>query len=143
MIRKLNFAHSTITLAIVLAFGVTTNAQASEHACSNITLNGSYSALLTGAVGGLPFVTLDLVTADGAGHLTGTSTTNVNGTVTTATIEATYAINADCSGTATFTMPTAQTQSLNVMLNGSSVDITRSGPAATGTLVSGTAHRLW
>jgi hypothetical protein len=143
MICNLTFVKSAMLFALVLAFGAGTAAQAGDRGCSNSTLKGVYSALLSGSVAGMPFVTLDLVTSDGAGNLTGTSTSNLNGTVTTSTIEATYTINSDCAGTATFTMPTSQTQALNVRLDGSTVDITRTGPASTGTLVSGTAHRLW
>ena len=143
MVRNSNFVKNAMAFAVVLAFGAVTTAQASDHACSNATLDGAYSALLGGTIAGMPFVTLDLVKADGEGNLMGTGTSNLNGTVSSTTIVATYIINPDCSGVATFTMPSAQTQNLNVKRDGSTIDITRAGPPSTGTLVSGTAHRIY
>jgi hypothetical protein len=104
------------------------------------TLKGNYAAVLTGFVGGAAFAALDLATADGYGNLSGSGTSNVGGIVSTAPISATYAINADCTGTATFS--NGSTQNLIVKQDGSEVYILRTGPPSAGTVVSGTAHLL-
>ncbi len=136
---KLTATHVTTIFAALFLLATATPVRASS--CSNATLKGSYAALLTGFSGGLPFAALDHVTADGLGNLTGTGTVNVNGTVSSGVpLSATYSINADCTGSATFSSGT--TQNLIIKSSGSQVYITRTGPATTGTVVTGTANRL-
>ncbi len=128
-----------ICLALLLP-ALATTARADNGGCSNATLKGSYAAVLTGFSSGFAFAALDLAVADGYGNITGTGTVNVNGTVNSVPFTATYTVNADCSGTATFS--NGSTQSLVVKRDGSEAYIIRTGPAATGTVVTGTAHRL-
>ena len=111
-----------------------------KKACSNSTLQGQYGAVLTGFSGGYAFAALDTVIADGAGTLTGGGTIVVNGTATAVPISATYTVNSDCTGTATFS--SGSTQALIIKNDGSEVYILRTGPTDAGTVISGTAHRL-
>src|SRR5260370_684440 len=136
---KLTATHVTTIFAALFLLATATPVRAS--ACSNATLKGNYAALLTGVSGGLPVAALDHVTADGLGNLTGTGTVNVNGTVSSGVpLSATYSINADCTGSATFS--NGITQDFIIKLNGSQVYIIGTGPATTGTVVTGTANRL-
>lgn len=129
----------TVLTAALLALALSGISQAAS--CSNSTLKGNYAAVLTGFSGGAAFAALDLATADGAGNLSGSGTVNVNGTVSTnVPISATYTINADCTGTATFS--NGSTQNLIAKQDGSEAYIIRTGPPSTGTVVTGTAHRL-
>ena len=129
----------TATLAALLIVATAGSAHAG-NTCSTATLKGSYGALLTGFVGGAAFATLDLVTADGFGNASGSGTSNVGGTVSTAPISFTYMINSDCTGSATFS--NGSTQNLIVKQDGSEVYILRTGPPSAGTVISGTAHLL-
>ena len=136
---KRTTAHVTTIFAALFLLATATSVQAA--ACSNATLKGNYAALLTGVSGGLPVAALDHVTADGLGNLTGTGTINVNGTVSSGVpLSATYSINADCTGSATFSSGT--TQNLIIKLNGAQVYIIRTGPATTATVETGIAYRL-
>ncbi len=80
-------------------------AQAQEP-CSLRTLNGSYGFFGEGTVVAVPpsdpppvvFVTSGIITFDGAGNLTGESTSNVNGLgAGEGTFDGTYAVNPDCT----------------------------------------------
>lgn len=136
---KLNTINVTAILAALLIVAMAGTAQAAPKGCSNATLHGVYGALLTGVVGGAPFASLDEVIADGNGNASGTGTANANGTVSTVPISFTYTINADCTGSATFS--SGSTQSLIVKVDGSEVYILSTSPVP-GTVISGTAHRL-
>lgn len=97
--------------------------------CANSTLSGNYAALIKGSVTGLPIAILDRATADGAGNLSGSGTVAFNGSVFTHTISATYAVNSDCTGSATFS--TGQTQALVLVNEGHEVLILETdNPAA-------------
>jgi hypothetical protein len=115
-------------------------AQAKSKDCSNATLKGNYSALLTGSVNGLPFAALDLVVSDGNGNITGTGTIVVNGNPMTTSFTATYSVNPDCSGS--FASDTGTTEAITVSLDGSAVQIILTGTPLGAATVSGVAKNL-
>jgi hypothetical protein len=96
-----------IVFAIVFVLGIVPGAQAGE--CSNATLHGSFGYTATGTllsaaappplVG--PFGEVGRQTFDGNGNTTATATINANGNIINVTIEGTYTVNPDCTGSMT------------------------------------------
>ena len=74
-------------------------------ACSNATVTGNYGFQVSGVgQSGDPRASSGQLTADGIGNFTGTETTKMMGvTYTNVSLTGTYKINANCSGTGTFT----------------------------------------
>ena len=130
MKRILNLA-TAVTALTLLSLAVPAAAR-DDRKCSNATLNGSYSATITGTLGGLPFAELDLVTSTGNGTFTGNGTVSTNGAISTISFTATYIVNSDCSGSAT--LSTGVTQNFNIKSDGSEVTFiaTNSGATITG-----------
>ncbi|HZQ21538.1 MAG TPA: hypothetical protein VFA89_01960 [Terriglobales bacterium] len=133
-----NTALATTVLAAVLAF--VPGAEAKSAACSNATLRGHYSALLTGSVNGLPFAALDLVVSDGNGNISGTGTVVVNGTPMPTSFTAIYTVNSNCSGS--FVSDTGTTEDITVSLDGSEVQIILTSTPLGSATVTGTAKNL-
>ena len=104
--------------ALSLVFG-TPYAQACD--CSNASLKGSYGytgtgALLAAYVGPTdagPFAEVGRQTFDGKGHTDATATLSANGDISQVTVEGTYTVKSDCTGTMT----------LNIVQFGSTVDL--------------------
>ena len=119
------FALSLIAVSMLATTLV--SAQASPEpspVCSTSLLKGTYGALLHGMASGLPFAALDVVIADGQGSLSGTGTIAYNGVVSRGVpISATYVINADCSGSATFS--SGATQNLIITRSGAEAQFIR------------------
>lgn len=101
----MNATHATTGLATVLTiglFGIVQSAQA--HQCTladaagrfGYTSNGS---IVTPPVG--PFTAVGQVTFTETGTFTGAQTTSVAGNLVDETVQGTYAVNADCTGSAT------------------------------------------
>ena len=101
-------------VGVVAAFSLTATSNLYAAHCSNASLNGTYAFSSQGftevtpdisSAGFAPFAQTGLVVNDGKGHfLSGTfthSTTTANGGSFTGTFTGSYAVNADCSGTAT------------------------------------------
>lgn len=81
---------------------------AATNTCSLQSLSGPYSYVFTGSgkdhADRRGFSAVGLFVSDGNGNLTGTDTTSNSGVITTSrTWTGTYNLNADCTGTATFT----------------------------------------
>jgi hypothetical protein len=108
METNIKSAVATAVLATLSALAMASSAQAASKSCSNATLSGNYGATITGTVSGSPLAELDLVSANGKGSFSGTGTLSFNGSISTVTISATYTINPNCSGSATFTDGTTQ-----------------------------------
>jgi len=77
---------------------------AAAHDCSYDGVAGRYGftssgSIVSPAVG--PFVAVGEVTFTRSGTITGSQVTSIAGTLFTETIEATYTVNADCTGSAT------------------------------------------
>ena len=134
---KLNIKSAVVAVALtgMMVLATASGAKADgSHKCSNFTLNGTYSATITGTVAGLPFAELDLVTSTGNGTFTGRGTQNFNDEVIPVTITATYTVNSNCSGSATLNVSgTTITQNLNIKSDGSEVMFISTVPGATVT----------
>jgi hypothetical protein len=84
-------------------------AEDSDYVCSNSTLQGNFRAIGSGTVGivppgeGVPKAVVNNLYLDGNGNGQVTmSTQATNGIITTGTATVTYTVNADCTGTASF-----------------------------------------
>jgi hypothetical protein len=96
-----------IVFATVFVLGIVPRAQANEHKeCSNATLHGSFGYTATGTLlpaaapppfAG-PFAEVGRQTFDGNGNTTATATINANGNIINVTIQGTYTVNSDCTG---------------------------------------------
>jgi len=73
----------------------------SAQNCSNASWQGIYYALLQGVVNGSPYMELDKINADGVGGLITNVTANTAGVISQTTVNGSYAVNSDCSGSAT------------------------------------------
>ena len=109
---KRTIAPATLVLLFATAFvlGIVPRAQANEHKeCSNATLHGSFGYTATGTLllaaapppftG--PFAEVGRQTFDGSGNTTATATINANGNIVNVTIQGTYTVNPDCTGSMT------------------------------------------
>jgi hypothetical protein len=134
MKRMVSLALS-ITAFAILGLVSTPNAHAQGVHCSNATLKGTYSATITGTLGGAPFAELDLVSSTGNGTFSGTGTVSEDGVVSTdVPVAATYTINSNCSGSAV--LSSGVTQNFNISPDGSEVDIIATTSGATITAVA-------
>ena len=118
-------------IMLLAVFFLSRQAQAQ---CANTNLNGVLFYTLSGTIKSgsstVAYQELGKVTADGNGNLTGTTTTSSAGVIATMPVTGTYAIQTNCSGTATLTS-TANTAQLTLQLvNGGGltlVSVTSSG----------------
>jgi hypothetical protein len=103
----------------VLVFAIMMVAGPGAHAvCSNASVKGVYGVISTGLNGsGLPASSVDQITADGLGNITGKSTKSIDGTIVTFTFTGVYKIAANCTGKATYTNQDNSTEHDNIFLN--------------------------
>ncbi len=113
----------------------------SQGPCSPATLKGAYMSEQTGTLNGLPFTQVNHLFSDGAGGITGTGTSVVNGVVTDLTINASYTVNSDCSGTLS-SDPAGLSQNFVIKADGSQVFFIVTAHPAGAATVSGEAVRL-
>jgi hypothetical protein len=102
------FASTLIVLS--LAIGIMAQDNESEHrTCSNATLHGSFGYTATGTllVSAVPppfagpFAEVGRQTFDGNGNTEAIATLSANGNIAKVTIQGTYAVNPDCTGSMT------------------------------------------
>lgn len=116
--------------ATVLFLGIASTAQAQE--CSNATLQGSFGYTSTGAllrdyvkapfIG--PFAEVGRQTFDGHGNTQATATLSANGNVLKVTIDGTYVVNADCTGSMTLNVsPLAATVHADFVIDDRGVEL--------------------
>jgi hypothetical protein len=93
---------------IVLALGTVSRAQAGERGgCSKATLRGSFGFTSTGTLLALPppfagpFAEVGRQTFDGKGNTDATATASANGNIAQLTLQGTYVVNPDCTGSMT------------------------------------------
>lgn len=111
----MNFTKFYSGLSFVLIIAA---CQVAHASCSNASIKGTYGILSTGLNGSLqPASSLDQIIVDGAGHLSGTSTKSIDGSIVEFTFTGTYAIATNCTGTATFTNQSSQTEHDKIFLN--------------------------
>lgn len=86
--------------------------------CTNASVNGVYGITATGLNGsGVPASSVYQITADGSGNVTGTGTKSIDGTIVTFPFTGTYSVAKNCTGTATFTNQSGQSENDNFVLN--------------------------
>lgn len=97
-----------IVCASVFVLGILSRTQAGERrVCSEASLQGSFGFLSTGNLNALPvplagpFVEVGRQTFDGKGNTDGTATASANGNLRHFTLQGTYAVNPDCTGSMT------------------------------------------
>jgi len=101
---------TVVLIATVFVLGMVSKARAGEdEQCSNAKLRGSFGYTATGALlpdyflpplAG-PFAEVGRQTFDGQGNTQATATLSANGNIATVTVEGTYAVNPDCTGSMT------------------------------------------
>ena len=97
-----------IVFATVFVLGILTRAEADEHrGCSNASLEGSFGFTSTGTVLASPppfagpFAEIGRQTFDGRGNTEATATLSANGNIVRVTVQGTYVVNPDCTGSMT------------------------------------------
>ena len=97
-----------IVFAAVFALGIMPRAQAGEHReCSDASLQGSFGFTSTGTLLALPpplagpFAEIGRQTFDGRGNTDATATLSANGNIFRVTVQGTYVVNPDCTGSMT------------------------------------------
>jgi hypothetical protein len=114
-----------ILVATAVVLGIVPKAQADEHKeCSNATLHGSFGYTITGFSFSAPpplagaFAQVGRQTFDGNGNTAATATTSLNGNVLPVTLEGTYTVNPDCTGSFTITIfPIGLTQHIDFVID--------------------------
>jgi hypothetical protein len=106
----MRYMANAVIFATVLVLGVAPKAKAGQDKeCSNATLQGSFGYTSTGTLlpsyvpppfAG-PFGEAGRQTFDGKGETRATATLSANGNITNVTIEGTYTVNRDCTGSMT------------------------------------------
>ena len=94
-----------VVFAAVFVLGVLPRAQADEHrGCSEASLQGSFGFTSTGTLLALPppsagpFAEIGRQTFDGNGNTDATATLSANGNIKRVTVQGTYEVNPDCTG---------------------------------------------
>ena len=97
-----------IVFATVFALGIMPSAEAGEHReCSNASLQGSFGFTNTGTNIALPpplagpIAQIGRQTFDGRGNTDATATLSANGNIVRVTVQGTYVVNPDCTGSMT------------------------------------------
>ena len=89
----------TLIFAAIVAGG-----PAARATCNAASLTGVYGISTVGLDStGQPASSVDQITANGKGGITGTSTKSTNGMIVTSTLTGKYTVAANCTGTVTFT----------------------------------------
>jgi hypothetical protein len=103
---------------VLLVFAVIVAGPAAHAACSNASVKGVYGITSVGLNGSLqPASSVDQITVDGAGNITGSSTKSIDGSIVTFTFTGVYSIAANCTGSATFTNQDGEIEHDNIFLN--------------------------
>ena len=101
---------TVVVFATVFVLGLAPKARAWEDKeCSNATLQGSFGYTSTGTLLDTyvpppfagPFAEVGRQTFDGKGNTTATATLSANGNIQQVTIQGTYSVNSDCTGSMT------------------------------------------
>jgi hypothetical protein len=114
-----------IAFATVFVLGILSRTQASERrVCSEASLLGSFGFISTGNLNALPpplagpFVEVGRQTFDGRGNTDGTATASANGNLRHFTLQGTYVVNPDCTGSMTlFVSPIGATVPLDFVID--------------------------
>jgi hypothetical protein len=115
-----------VKLGVMLLVAFSLSLQAQPQ-CSNASLNGTLFYTLSGSIKSgtvtVSYTELGKVTADGNGGFSGQTTTSIAGVITTLPVTGNYAIQPNCSGTATLTTTAKSTQLTIQIVNGGSLTL--------------------
>ncbi|MDX6460522.1 MAG: hypothetical protein QOE55_4219 [Acidobacteriaceae bacterium] len=130
---KRNIVRTSLTIVSAAAFllGIVPMAQATEHReCSNATLQGSFGYTATGTLLSAPppfagpFGEVGRQTFDGSGNTDATATLSANGNILKVTIQGTYIVNPDCTGSFTLNVaPLGVTAHADFVIDDDGVEI--------------------
>jgi hypothetical protein len=131
MIRNIARTSLAIVSAAAFLLGIVPMAQAADHReCSNATLQGSFGYTATGTLLSVPppfagpFGEVGRQTFDGRGNTDATATLSANGNVQKVTIQGTYIVNPDCTGTFTLNVsPLGVTAHADFVIDDDGVEI--------------------
>jgi hypothetical protein len=110
MVMKRTAARTGLVTVFAALFmlGILPKAQADEHrGCSLASLQGSFGFTSTGNLLALPaplagpFAEVGRQTFDGRGNTEATATLSANGNIVRVTVQGTYVVNPDCTGSMT------------------------------------------
>jgi len=140
----------TLAFALATAFlvGIVPKAQATEHrACSTASLQGSFGFTSDGTLLALPsplagpFAEIGRQTFDGQGNTDGTATLSTNGNLLRVTVQGTYVVNPDCTGSMTlFVAPLGATVSLDFVIDADGSELRA---ITTGNVSGNTESRIY
>jgi hypothetical protein len=131
MIRNIARTSLAIVSAAAFLLGIVPMAQAADHReCSNATLQGSFGYTATGTLLSVPppfagpFGEVGRQTFDGRGNTDATATLSANGNVQKVTIQGTYIVNPDCTGSFTLNVsPLGVTAHADFVIDDDGVEI--------------------
>ena len=111
--------------SIVFVLGIVPRAQAGENrGCSNASLQGSFGFTSIGTLLALPppfagpFAEIGRQTFDGQGNTEGAATLSANGNIVRVTVQGTYAVNPDCTGSmALYVLPFGTAVNLDFVID--------------------------
>jgi len=131
-------------LGMMLLFGFFFSLQAQAQ-CTNTNLNGALFYTLAGTIKSgatnVSYQEQGKVTADGNGGLSGTTTTSIAGVIATLPVTGSYAILANCSGTATLTTSANTAQLTLQLVNGGALTLAMVTSSGSGELADGRFFR--
>jgi hypothetical protein len=134
-----------IASLFLLFSGCSFSLQAQTPACSNSLLSGTYLYLLNGALtSGSPsalYAEVGKLVADGQGHVTGLAEASVSGTAVNYSLDGTYAVQANCTGSMSLSVTAGSTRPFNIEVanGGGSVVLAFSG---SGEVTAGQGYRV-
>jgi hypothetical protein len=95
-----------------------------RKACSNASLDGGFGFTATGTLLALPspfagpFAEIGRQTFDGSGNTGGTGRLSANGNIVRVTVQGTFGVNPDCTGSMTlYILPVGSTASLDFVID--------------------------
>ncbi len=135
---------ATLILTAAGCFSLALSAQAQPVVggfnCNAGTIKGTYGYAVSGFYESTPVANYGVFTSDGISSFTGTATVSVGGAIASANFAASYTVNADCTGSATFVSGDVTTHlALTVNANGTVMDFVETDSLYT---VSGTAQPI-
>ena len=117
---KLKLLRTSLAFAFILSATLVCLAPAAHaRSCSLHGVAGRYGYTISGTIPTLGAVAaVGNISLDAEGNVTGAQTTSFNGAIVKETLSGTYAVNADCTGTATISVFHS-----GVLVRTSSVDV--------------------
>jgi hypothetical protein len=151
MMRNMKRTVVPTTFVVVVAvfvLGILSHTQARERReCSAASLQGGFGFLSNGNLNALPaplagpFVEVGRQTFDGKGNTDGTATASANGNLRHFTLQGTYVVNPDCTGSMTLLVsPLGATVPLDFVINDNGKEFLA---ITTGAITGNTESRVY